>query len=137
MLLYSTGDVAIPQSSYFILLRGRLHQKWRLYLDDLGAFTASILPDDDAPQTKDGILSFKSFHATAFPGSFSTVAAPACLYAEKSDTHALASVRTTIKDNMHLNGGVVTTLGIRSYAELYGNHVERAMSMIRSKKALL
>lgn len=122
--VYLNDSEKLPQGPYFAL-DGELHQPWRLYSDDLGAFTTAVIPDDDAPQTEGYATSFRPFHAAAFTGSNSAVPVPSRLYVKKSPTQPLAGVRITIKDNIHLKG-VITTLGSRPYAELYGKQAQSA-----------
>ncbi|KAF1955681.1 putative amidase [Byssothecium circinans] len=82
---------SLPEGPYFAIGR-YLHQAWRLY---------------------------QSFHGAAFTDSISCVPVPSRLYFKKTEKYPLAGLRITIKDNMHLTG-VVTSLGNRAYAELYG-----------------
>ncbi|KAJ5811409.1 amidase [Penicillium riverlandense] len=117
-LVYLKGSDNLPQGPYFAM-NGRLHQSWRLYPDNLGAFTTAVIPDDDSTQEQGCPTTFKPFHTAAFTGSNSVVPVPSRLYSQKNAAQPLAGMRIAIKDNMHLNG-VTTTLGSRSYAELYG-----------------
>ena len=108
----------LPLGPYFIL-DGNIHQAWRLYPDNLSAFSTAVIPDDDEA----GL--FHPFNAAVFGDFQSTVPVPSRLYTTKSPTRPLAGLRITVKDNMHLKG-VVTTLGSRSYAELYGKQSSSA-----------
>lgn len=122
--IYLNYSEKLPQGPYFAF-DGELHQPWRLYPDDLAAFTTAVIPDDDAPETEGYAKSFRPFHTAAFTGSNSAVPVPSRLYAQKTNTQPLAGVRITIKDSIHLKG-VTTTLGSRSYAELYGKQAQSA-----------
>lgn len=132
-------DSTLPQGPYFA--RGRqLHQAWRLYPDFLSAFTTIVVPEEansgkNGPveqaryfkkashvSSKNKILisrRFQAFHTAAFIESVSAVPVPSRLYDQKSPDRPLAGMRISIKDNMHL-AGITTTLGSRSYTELYG-----------------
>jgi hypothetical protein len=122
--VYLNGPEELPQGPYFAL-DGKLHQSWRLYPDDLGAFTTAVIPDDDATENEGYATSFRPFHTASFTGSNSAVPVPSRLYVQKSPTQPLAGMRITVKDNMHLKG-VTTTLGSRSYTELYGKQAQSA-----------
>lgn len=116
-LVYINDAEPLPQGPYFVL-DGNLHQSWRLYPDNLRAFTTAVIPDDN----EEGL--FHPFNNAGFD-SQSSVPVPSRLYTMKSPTQPLAGIRMTVKDNMHLKG-VVTTLGSRSYAELYGGQTTSA-----------
>ena len=66
--------------------------------------------------------SFETFHSAAYTDSPSCVPVPSRLYYKRTAARPLAGVRITIKDNMHLKG-VITGLGSRSYAALYGKQL--------------
>lgn len=68
---------------------------------------------------------YQAFHAAAFTDSESCIPVPSRLYFRKSEDRPLAGMRLAIKDNMHL-AGVVTGLGNRAYAELYGKQSSTA-----------
>ncbi|KAJ5108734.1 hypothetical protein N7456_005409 [Penicillium angulare] len=123
-LVYMNGERNLPEGPYFVL-DGKVHQAWRLYPDYLEAFTTAVIPDDDATQNEGLDASFRPFNAASFTGSNSVIPVPSRLYAPESSAQPLAGMRITVKDNMHLKG-VVTTLGSRSYAELYGKQAQSA-----------
>ncbi|KAI1760074.1 amidase [Hypoxylon sp. FL1150] len=112
-LLVTKGPFTIPEGPYF--MKGQeIHQAWRLFPDHLAAFTAAVIPDDHSEQPR-------AF--TTLLGSYSwaeggQIAVPSKLYSQGSNL-PLAGMRISVKDNMHLKG-VVTTLGNKAYAELYG-----------------
>jgi hypothetical protein len=62
---------------------------------------------------------------SAFTGSEAAVAVPSRLYFKPTPWKPLNGRRIAIKDNIDL-GGVVTGLGNRAYAELYGERSESA-----------
>ncbi|KAI1120835.1 amidase signature domain-containing protein [Nemania abortiva] len=112
-LLVTKGSYTIPEGPYFIKGQG-IHQAWRLFPDHLSAFTASVIPDDHAVQPN----TFTTLRGSYSWGEGGQIAVPSKLYSRGSKL-PLAGMRVSVKDNMHLNG-VVTTLGNKSYAELYG-----------------
>jgi Asp-tRNA(Asn)/Glu-tRNA(Gln) amidotransferase A subunit family amidase len=120
--VYLDGSERLPQGPYFAL-GGKLHQSWRLYPDDLEAFTTAVIPDDDVTQSEGDTPSFRPFNTATLTGYNSAVAVPSRLYAQQSPTQPLAGMRIAVKDNMHLKG-VTTTLGSRSYTELYGEQTQ-------------
>ncbi|KAK0750252.1 amidase [Schizothecium vesticola] len=109
-------ELAVPEGPYFVADR-QLHQAWRLYPDHLGAFSNTVIPDDTER--------FQSLQNSAFTGSEAAVAVPSRLYYKPTPWKPLSGRRIAIKDNMDL-GGVVTGLGNRAYAELYGERSESA-----------
>ncbi|RWA09516.1 hypothetical protein EKO27_g5579 [Xylaria grammica] len=112
-LLVSEGPDTIPEGPYFI--EGQdIHQAWRLFPDHLAAFTAAVIPDDYAAQPN----TFTTLRGSYSWGEGGQIAVPSKLYSQGSKL-PLAGVRVSLKDNIHLNG-VITTLGNRAYAELYG-----------------
>ena len=114
------ADLPVPEGPYFIVGR-ELHQAWRLYPDHLGAFATTVVPDGMAHEEG----RFKSLQNSAFTGSNAAVAVPSLLYYKPSEDRPLNGLRVAVKDNMHL-GGVVTGLGNRAYADLYGKQAETA-----------
>lgn len=63
---------------------------------------------------------------TSFSGlGTSSVAVPSRLYYPKSPEKPLNGLRISVKDNMHVQG-LVTSLGNRAYAELYGTQSSTA-----------
>ena len=73
-----------------------------------------------------------------FTDSIPCVPVPSRLYFKRSEEQPLAGLRVTIKDNMHL-AGVVTSLGNRAYAELYGEQQATAkfVTMLIGKGAVI
>ncbi len=114
------ADLLVPEGPYFIVGR-ELHQAWRLYPDHLGAFATTVVPDDMAHEEG----RFESLQSTAFTGANSAVAVPSRLYPNPSDGRPLNGMRVAVKDNMHLKG-VVTGLGNKAYADLYGSQAKTA-----------
>ena len=114
------ADLPVPEGPYFIVGR-ELHQAWRLYPDHLGAFATTVVPDGMAHEEG----RFESLQNSAFTGSNAAVAVPSRLYYKPSEDRPLNGLRVAVKDNMHLSG-VVTGLGNRAYADLYGKQAETA-----------
>ncbi|KAI0469333.1 amidase signature domain-containing protein [Xylaria cf. heliscus] len=112
-LLVTDGPFTIPEGPYF--LKGQaIHQAWRLFPDYLAAFTAAVIPDDQATEPN----TFTTLRGSSSWAEGGQIALPSKLYSLSSNL-PLAGMRISVKDNMHLKG-VVTTLGNRAYAELYG-----------------
>ncbi|KAI0103174.1 amidase signature domain-containing protein [Nemania sp. FL0031] len=112
-LLVTKGPYSIPEGPYFIKNQS-IHQAWRLFPDRLAAFTAAVIPDDHVDQPN----IFTTLSGSYSWGEGGQIAVPSKLYFQNSNL-PLAGMRFSVKDNMHLNG-IVTTLGNRAYAELYG-----------------
>lgn len=70
---------AVPPGPY-IAINGKLYQPWRLYSDDLGAFTTSVIPDEQSYHDGSSKNRFRQFQSVLFTGgkrrgtsSFSTL----------------------------------------------------------------
>ncbi|EFR04156.1 amidase [Nannizzia gypsea CBS 118893] len=119
------GEFDLPEGPYFIVGQN-LHQAWRLYPDTLGAFSTTVVPDDTMAISPDSYTqTFRSLQSSGFTGADASVAVPSRLYFRRSDERPLDGMRIAVKDNIHLNG-VITGLGNRAYAELYGRQTESA-----------
>ena len=81
---------------------------------------------------------YETFFGAALGDSTPCVAVPSRLCIEPSAAQPLAGLRITVKDNMHLNG-VVTGLGNRAFAELYGVQKKTAkyVELLRNKGAVI
>nr|ODN88537.1 hypothetical protein L204_06392 [Cryptococcus depauperatus CBS 7855] len=139
MLCVLEGDVDVPEGPYFVVHQN-LHQAWRIYTDQLGAFSTTVIPDDTHVTTTQGSHTrlFRSLQASAFTGSDAGVAVPSRLYFKRSSEKPLNGMRIAVKDNIHLNG-VVTGLGSKAFAELYGHQTESAqfLQLLISKGAVI
>ncbi|KAJ4423676.1 hypothetical protein N0V82_001699 [Gnomoniopsis sp. IMI 355080] len=97
----SQGEIRLPSGPYF-LSGPNLHQAWRLYPDELEAFTFGLIPDDP-------------FN----PQSLSkTIPVPSRHYHRPTQKKPLAGARISLKDNFDIEG-VRTTLSSRAWASLY------------------
>ncbi|KAH6694856.1 putative amidase [Leptodontidium sp. MPI-SDFR-AT-0119] len=103
----------LPAGPYFIL-RGQIHQAWRLYEDVLDAFVVPVAPEN--PLTP---KSFKAIGSVAHGGLWKEVAVPSRLYHSPSKAKPLAGTRVSIKDIFHLEG-IRTTFGSRDWTALHG-----------------
>ncbi|KAM5460203.1 hypothetical protein MferCBS49748_007745 [Microsporum ferrugineum] len=118
-------ELDLPEGPYFIVGQN-LHQAWRLYPDTLGAFSTTIVPDDTIATFPGSYTqTFRSLQSSGFTGADASVAVPSRLYFKQSDERPLDGMRIAVKDNIHLNG-VITSLGNKAYAELYGRQTESA-----------
>ncbi|KAF3767012.1 hypothetical protein M406DRAFT_106416 [Cryphonectria parasitica EP155] len=111
-LLRQGEEAQLPSGPYFLSGRN-LHQAWRLYPDDLDAFTFGLLPDDP--------YSPKSFQAVAlqsWDGLARSIPVPSRLYHKPDSDRPLAGARVSVKDIFDIQG-VKTTLSSRAWAELY------------------
>ncbi|KAJ4263392.1 hypothetical protein NW762_006211 [Fusarium torreyae] len=106
-----TTDSKVPQGPYFLnRATSNLHQAYRLYDDNAGAFTEALLDNNDGTFQ---VLSAK------IPGSATlTVGVPSRLYFEPSETKPLAGVRIAVKDIFSL-AGVKQSNGNRAWYHLY------------------
>ncbi|KAF5023188.1 hypothetical protein F66182_4742 [Fusarium sp. NRRL 66182] len=95
----------LPSGPYF--LHGpNLHQAWRLYDDEFGAFTFGVVPDDLA-------------NPDEFQSNSHAVPVPSRLYHPKpSIRKPLSGTRISISDTMSLKG-TRTTLSSRAWESLY------------------
>ncbi|KAK4447245.1 amidase [Podospora aff. communis PSN243] len=118
LTIFFATELPVVEGPYFVLGRS-LHESWRLHPDHLGAFAVTTIPNDTAPESgpTGEPQRFRSLQVAAFNGASGPVAVPSRLYAKPGQP--LAGKRIAVKDNMHLSG-VVTGLGNRAYAELYG-----------------
>ncbi|ROW08437.1 hypothetical protein VMCG_03147 [Cytospora schulzeri] len=114
----ASGDVSpqgieeLPSGPYF-LSGPNLHQAWRLYPDDLDAFTFGMLPDDlYNPQ------SFQAITSQSSDGLSRTIPVPSRHYHHPDAKRPLAGSRISLKDTFAAEG-VKTTLSSRAWAELY------------------
>lgn len=106
------SNSSLPEGPYFTCGR-EIHQAWRLHPDRLSAFVTGVVPEDG------NFARFQSFNANPIGEATPAIAVPSRLYFHKTEELPLSGVRISVKDNMHL-AGIITTLGSRSYTELYG-----------------
>ncbi|KAK1833473.1 amidase signature domain-containing protein [Podospora conica] len=121
------NELSVPEGPYFVV-NHELRQAWRIYSDRLGAFSTTVIPNDRvASGNRDQApRHFQSLQNSAFTGSEAAVAVPSRLYFKKDQPgKPLNGRRIAIKDNIHLNG-VITGMGNRAWAELYGESSETA-----------
>ncbi|KAH6620994.1 amidase signature domain-containing protein [Chaetomium sp. MPI-SDFR-AT-0129] len=105
----------LEEKSSTLIFGRTLHRAWRLYPDENLAFTLAL-----APSSVDGEeLTWEPLKAGAYSGLYPVAAVPSRLSYPPSTKKPLNGLRITVKDNYHLSG-VHTTLGSRSYAQLYG-----------------
>ncbi|KAH8734004.1 amidase signature domain-containing protein [Ilyonectria robusta] len=103
----------LPSGPYF--LHGpNLHQAWRLYDDDLGAFAFGVIPDDVNHPDEFQVLSSLSSQ-----GSSKSIAVPSKLYHPRPSLRKpLSGIRVSISDFTSLNG-TGSALSSRAWASLY------------------
>lgn len=106
------SNSSLPEGPYFACGRA-IHQAWRLRPDRLSAFVTRVVPDDGDSAR------FQPFSATPIGEANPAIAVLSRLYFHKTEELPLSGVRISVKDNIHL-AGIITTLGSRSYTELYG-----------------
>ncbi|KAK0617684.1 amidase signature domain-containing protein, partial [Immersiella caudata] len=120
-----TSEIALAKDPYFVLGRN-LDESWRLYPDNLGTFAVATILDDTDSAAADGPKRFKKLlQDSTFTGGNGAVAMPSRLYAKPTEDEPRAGIRISIDDNVH-PGGVITGLGSRAYAELYGTQPKMA-----------
>ncbi|KAK2611385.1 hypothetical protein N8I77_004725 [Diaporthe amygdali] len=110
--LMSKEEDLLPSGPYF--LNGQnLHQAWRLYPDDLDAFTFGLLPDSPFdPQSFQAVASLSS------DGVSKTIPVPSRLYHKSDSKKPLAGKRISLTDTFDVQG-VKTTLSSRAWTQLY------------------
>lgn len=122
----------LPSGPYF-LSGQNLHQAWRLYPDELDAFTFGLLPDNPFdPQryhycncsvciTSSYLTMLISFQAVAplsTDGVSKTIPAPSRFYHSPSPSRPLAGKRVALTDTFDVRGAK-TTLSSRAWTQLY------------------
>ncbi|RGP68975.1 hypothetical protein FSPOR_4952 [Fusarium sporotrichioides] len=107
------GFSELPSGPYF--LHGpNLHQAWRLYNDEFGAFNFGVIPDDsDKPDE------YQPLTSSSVQGDSVTVPVPSRLYyPQPSLRKPLSGVRVSIGDAISLKG-THTTFSSRAWKSLY------------------
>ncbi|KAM0231732.1 hypothetical protein ACHAPO_008312 [Fusarium lateritium] len=107
------GFSELPSGPYF--LHGpNLHQAWKLYDDEFGAFTFGVIPDDsDKPDE------YQPLTSSSVQGDSVTVPVPSRLYyPQPSLRKPLSGVRVSIGDTISLKG-THTTFSSRAWKSLY------------------
>lgn len=122
----------LPSGPY--LLSGQnLHQAWRLYPDELDAFTFGLLPDNpfDPERYRSCIcslwftgsyltmrISFQAVAPLSSDGVSKTIPAPSRFYHSPSASRPLAGKRVALTDTFDVKGAK-TTLSSRAWTQLY------------------
>lgn len=111
----SNGFSELPSGPYF--LHGpNLHQAWRLYNDDLDAFTFGVIPDNPSQPNE-----FQVLASLSSQGDSKSIAVPSRLYHPRpSPRKPLSGIRISINDFMSLNG-TQSSLSSRAWASLYSS----------------
>ncbi|CAG2007833.1 unnamed protein product, partial [Fusarium graminearum] len=107
------GFSELPSGPYF--LHGpNLHQAWRLYDDEFGAFTFGVIPDDsDKPDE------YQPLTSSSLQGDSVTVPVPSRLYyPQPSLRKPLSGIRVSVGDTVSLKG-THTTFSSRAWKSLY------------------
>ncbi|KAJ4396444.1 hypothetical protein N0V93_000663 [Gnomoniopsis smithogilvyi] len=106
------GENRLSSGPYF-LSGPNLHQAWRLYPDELEAFTFGLIPDDPfSPQ------SFQAVASQSSGGLAKTIPVPSRHYHRATLEKPLAGTRVSLKDTFDIEG-VRTALSSRAWAEMY------------------
>ncbi|KAM5344734.1 hypothetical protein ACJ41O_010596 [Fusarium nematophilum] len=108
------SDMAeLPSGPYF--LHGpNLHQAWRLYDDEFGAFAVGVIPDDLAQPDE-----FQPLTSSSIKGDSASIPVPSRLYRPRpSPRKPLSGVRISISDTISLKG-THTTFSSRAWISLY------------------
>ncbi|KAH7145884.1 hypothetical protein B0J13DRAFT_584867 [Dactylonectria estremocensis] len=103
----------LPSGPYF--LHGpNLHQAWRLYDDEFGAFAFGVIPDDvNQPEE------FQVLSSLSLQGDSKSIPVPSRLYHPRPSLRKpLSGIRISVSDFTWLNG-TITTLSSRAWASLY------------------
>ncbi|ROW13500.1 hypothetical protein VPNG_04455 [Cytospora leucostoma] len=108
----SQGQNELPSGPYF-LSGPNLHQAWRLYPDDLEAFTFGLIPEDVHEPHR-----FQAVTSQSSDGFSKTIPVPSRFYHRPDEKRPLAGARISLGDTLDAEG-VKTTLSSRAWAELY------------------
>ncbi|RTE69888.1 hypothetical protein BHE90_015724 [Fusarium euwallaceae] len=105
----------LPSGPYF--LHGpNLHQAWRLYDDEFGAFTFGVIPDDLYQPDE-----FQPLTSSSLQGDSQAIPVPSRLYHPRpSPRKPLSGIRISISDTISLKG-THTTFSSRAWKSLYKN----------------
>ncbi|UPK93500.1 hypothetical protein LCI18_004435 [Fusarium solani-melongenae] len=105
----------LPSGPYF--LHGpNLHQAWRLYDDEFGAFTFGVIPDDLYQPDE-----FQFLTSSSLQGDSQAIPVPSRLYLPRpSPRKPLSGIRISISDITSLKG-THTTFSSRAWKSLYKN----------------
>ncbi|CAJ0541269.1 Ff.00g079660.m01.CDS01 [Fusarium sp. VM40] len=107
------GFSELPSGPYF-LYGPNLHQAWRLYDDELGAFTFGIVPDDLGKPDE-----FQPLTSSSVLGDSVTVPVPSRLYHPRpSPKKPFSGMRVSISDTISVKG-THTTFSSRAWKSLY------------------
>ncbi|WZH42973.1 amidase signature domain-containing protein [Fusarium acuminatum] len=107
------GFSELPSGPYF-LYGPNLHQAWRLYDDELGAFTFGIVPDDLGKPDE-----FQPLTSSSVLGDSVTVPVPSRLYHPRpSPQKPFSGMRVSISDTISVKG-THTTFSSRAWKSLY------------------
>ncbi|KAF4991723.1 hypothetical protein FDECE_13954 [Fusarium decemcellulare] len=103
----------LPSGPYF--LHGpNLHQAWRLYDDEFGAFTFGVIPDDLYQ-----VDEFQALTSSSFQGDSVSIPVPSRLYHPRpSPRKPLSGIRVSISDTISLKGTHIT-FSSRAWKSLY------------------
>lgn len=123
----------LPSGPYF-LSGQNLHQAWRLYPDDLDAFTFGLLPDSpfdpqrysitrprrshDTPRHLTARTSFQAVAPLSSDGVSKTIPVPSRFYHKPTSKRPLAGKRVSLTDPFDVQGAK-TTLSSRAWSQLY------------------
>lgn len=123
----------LPSGPYF-LSGQNLHQAWRLYPDDLDAFTFGLLPDSpfdpqrysiirpgpphDTPHHLTARTSFQAVAPLSSDGVSKTIPVPSRFYHKPTSKRPLAGQRVSLTDPFDVQGAK-TTLSSRAWSQLY------------------
>ncbi|KAH8788395.1 amidase signature domain-containing protein [Diaporthe sp. PMI_573] len=102
----------LPSGPYF-LSGQNLHQAWRLYPDELDAFTFGLLPDNPF-----GPQSFRAVAPLSSDGVSKTIPVPSRFYHRPDSRKPLAGKRVALTDTFDVKGAK-TTLSSRAWTQLY------------------
>ncbi|KAK0383810.1 hypothetical protein NLU13_9721 [Sarocladium strictum] len=117
----------LPSGPYF-LYGPNLYQAWRLYADDLDAFTTGIIPEDvDSPTI------FRPLGALDKQGLHKAVPVPSKLYypppAVSGPDQPLSGVRIAVTDAMSIRG-VPRTLSSRAWVETHPERPDESAELV-------
>ncbi|CAM1507834.1 Fc.00g046820.m01.CDS01 [Cosmosporella sp. VM-42] len=116
----------LPSGPYF--LHGpNLYQAWRLYDDELGAFTSGVIPDDLYKPDEFQVLS------SLDPwGNYKSIPVPSRLYHPRpSPRNPLSGIRMAITDTLLLKG-VSVTLSSRAWTSIFKGPASRTNGYTQS-----
>ncbi|PHH86792.1 hypothetical protein CDD83_9749 [Cordyceps sp. RAO-2017] len=126
---FSSDEDELPTGPYFASAQGLLFRAYRLYADEQGAFSETVISNADGSH---------SVLAANVQGQSLAVAVPSRLYYTKTAAKPLAGVRLGVKDIFDVKG-IKTSNGNRAWYSLYppANRTSLAVQRLEDAGAVI